>query len=429
MPNIPTGFPKVEITEADQAQPSWSRVKLIDHVLGNSNASFVPRELVCYVGVPPENNPDLDSDDEDEESSYDSDTYDANATKKTNTANAFAATTKIETSFITPTPAKKDVIDMSRNPFSKKLSEVSKKLSEVTHVLKLNASPVSPQRLFPSDSDSDSSDNKKKKSRPSGTTPDRPVNVPRSIDDKTAPFPALMGRLREYASPQLAMTLLFCFAELVFNMALPAAVLKMEGSVKTPLITKQWTLLDGFFSEFAYFYGVGKIGASTQGKENQQIRMLAHSDYGAYKRALHFMKLIRNIFPRIGTGSWEYEWKDQSYYVDLSMDHWWDNVVKTITRKGIVSVEWLYQQSVVLKQEINPKVVQGLYFPCAIMWKETMHHWNRTGKANYKLHLTEVQKDWWKNRVQQIGKGENPLARKKRPKKVPDSYDPPNYQL
>jgi len=122
------------------------------------------------------------------------------------------------------------------------------------------------------------------------------------------------------------------------------------------------------------------------------------------------------------------------------MNHWWDNVVKTIVRKGVVSamtivrkgvasVEWLHQQSVVLNQEINPKVVQGLHFPCATIWKETMHRWNTSGKANFKLHLTEGQKDLWKNRIQQIGKGQNPLDCKKRPKKVPASHNPPNCHL
>ena len=98
-------------------------------------------------------------------------------------------------------------------------------------------------------------------------------------------------------------------------------------------------------------------------------------------------------------------------------------------RKGVVSVEWLCQQTVVLKQEVNPTVVQGLCFPVAIIWKETMHPWNRNGKANYKLHLTEGQKEVWNNRIEQIGKGENPLERKKRPKMVPASYNPPNYEL
>ena len=312
MVKLSTGFPKVEITEVNQSKPSWSRVKLIDGVLGDSEGCFVPQEMVLYVGVPPKDNPNLDSDDESEESSYDGDgtcdgnedaneayeNYDAKAHAKVKT-NPTTTTTKTDTSFITPAPAstQKGVIDVSSNPFSKRLSEV-------THVMKLKARECpSPRQLLPSPtsdgsdgSDSSDDNNKKKKARPSGTTPnsspDRPANVPRCIIDKTAPFPVLLARLLTHASPNLAMVLLFCFAELVFNMALPKAVIVLDGSVKTPLIKKQWTLLDGFFSVFAYFYGVEKIGASVQAKENQQIRMLAHNNCSAYKRALHFMKLI-----------------------------------------------------------------------------------------------------------------------------------------
>jgi len=49
MPDLSTGFPKVEMTEVDQTQPSWSGIKLIDGVSGNSDDSFVPRELVISV--------------------------------------------------------------------------------------------------------------------------------------------------------------------------------------------------------------------------------------------------------------------------------------------------------------------------------------------------------------------------------------------
>jgi len=174
MVKLSTGFPKVEITEVNQSKPSWSRVKLIDGVLGDSEGCFVPQEMVLYVGVPPIDNPNLDSDDESEESSYDDedaydaneDTYDASAHATKVKTNPTTTTTKTDTSFITPAPAstQKGVIDVSSNPFSKRLSEV-------THVMKLKAREcVSPRRLLPSPtsdgsdgSDSSDDNNKKKK--------------------------------------------------------------------------------------------------------------------------------------------------------------------------------------------------------------------------------------------------------------------------
>jgi len=96
----------------------------------------------------------------------------------------------------------------------------------------------------------------------------------------------------------------------------------------------------------------------------------------------------------------------------------------------IVSVEWLYHTAMVLNLAITSTVAQGLFFPCAIMWKETIHRWNRNGKANYRLYLTESQKSQWNN-VQQIGKGTNALAgNRRRPHaKTPSPPNPPTYNL
>jgi len=112
-----------------------------------------------------------------------------------------------------------------------------------------------------------------------------------------------------------------CSQNWFFNMALPAAVLAMEGSVKTLLITEQWTLLDGFFLCLRTFMGWKKL-EPVQAKENQQIRMLAHNNCPAFKRALHFVKLIRQLFPQIGTVAWEHQWKDESHHIDLDINCW-----------------------------------------------------------------------------------------------------------
>jgi len=408
MPNIDTTFPLATETLVDQGHDSsWERVMLIDCVFGNNveEGAFLPRELVIYEGVPRPDNGlvDDDEDDEDEEDSK-------------------LKATDAEANFITPPPP----IDMSKSPFYK--------TSEVTHVLKLKGVAATPRQLDYSHSDSESDNDgkaSKKKSRPSGTTPERPkVHVP-VIQDKTAPFPTVLNRLSKYSHPEIAMILFFCFAELIYNLAVPEAVTNLEGSVKTPIITSTWTILDGFVSAFAYFYGVQKIGASLSSKYKKTLGDLYSTDRSAYHRSLHWIRLVKTVFPKIGTGKWEYTWKEEQHYAAINMESWYDNVVKRI-RKGIVSVEWLYQMSVVHNQEIPSLVVQGLFFPIAIVWKETIHRWNKDGNANYKQHLTESQKIQWAN-VKKIGKGENPLdnapPRAPRRRKTVSPPNPTNYDL
>jgi len=149
-----------------------------------------------------------------------------------------------------------------------------------------------------------------------------------------------------------------------------------------------------------------------------------------YRRALHWLDLVKKTFPNVGAGDWAHQWKENNHCIDLSMRHWWDGVVKRIVLNGVVSAEWLCHPAMVSNLALTPAVLQGLFFPCAIVWKETMHRWNRNGKANYRLHLTESQKSQWNN-VQQIGKGTNALAGdgRRRPGKTPSPANPPSYNL